>query len=144
MSHRAHTTIRQLIYVSTAVQLMQPGEVVELLRMARARNEELDVSGLLLYADGNFIQVIEGAPVHVEQLFRRIKRDPRHGRFIVLLDHMAEHRDFDGWRMGFEQPSMREMRELIGLADLNHPDAALRLLDSFRRTILHRFPSGLP
>lgn len=50
----------QLIYVSSAVNLMSEDELLDLLAQSSQRNKRKGVTGLLLYAGGNFIQVLEG------------------------------------------------------------------------------------
>jgi hypothetical protein len=125
---------------------MEEAELLELLEAARVRNGELGITGLLLYAEGNFIQVIEGAPDGVELLYRRIKRDPRHRRFTPLLDHMIESRNFEGWQMGFERIKSEALRQATGVADLmactpsGSKAAAHRLIESFRRATVTRSP----
>jgi len=50
----------QLIYVSAATNRFNPAELRELLRLARLKNQQLDVTGMLLYHEGSFLQVLEG------------------------------------------------------------------------------------
>ena len=55
-----------LTYLSSAVDLWTGAELDELLRQAREHNEEAQITGLLLYAGGNFIQTLEGPDGAVE------------------------------------------------------------------------------
>ncbi|MCA9738410.1 MAG: BLUF domain-containing protein, partial [Gemmatimonadetes bacterium] len=71
-----------------------------LLEGARATNTRLGVTGLLLFHEGSFIQVLEGPPDVVEALYARIETDPRHGGALVLSRGLVEERSFGEWRMG--------------------------------------------
>ena len=54
-------TIRQLVYVSNAKYGLGDRDMESILAASRRNNRALDVTGLLIYADGVFIQVLEGA-----------------------------------------------------------------------------------
>ena len=51
-----------LSYVSSAVRKLDDHELLEVLRVARKNNERLGVTGMLLYHDGNFMQILEALP----------------------------------------------------------------------------------
>ena len=98
----AHATkLISLVYVSSAVKLFSPQELHDLLYRARAKNDRLGVTGMLLYKDGNFMQVLEGADQVVRNLYETIQQDPRHRAAIKLLDYASEERQFANWTMGF-------------------------------------------
>ena len=105
--------LRQLIYVSSAVRLLREPELLEILDVARANNSQLDVTGMLLYAGGSFIQVLEGDAQMVERVVRKIKRDARHRGFLTLLDRVLEERDFEGWNMGFHRVSEQDRKSVV-------------------------------
>jgi hypothetical protein len=93
----------QLIYSSKAEHPFTASELLSLLERARAFNASHDISGLLLYADGRFIQVLEGAPEVIQSLQLRIENDPRHDHVRVLMQRRIAHRDFAEWHMAFRQ-----------------------------------------
>ena len=133
-------SLRQLVYASAATRSLRDPELLAIVEAARARNAELDVTGMLLYAEGAFVQVLEGEPKTVEKLLRRIRRDERHRRFLILLDRMTDERAFEGWSMGFQQVTLQEIDQIAGYYDWSvemptrrRNAAALRLIDSFRR-----------
>ncbi len=49
-----------LICVSTAVVPMRDKDLVELLHSCRLQNGRSNITGMLLYKDGHFMQVLEG------------------------------------------------------------------------------------
>lgn len=79
-------SIYQLLYVSGAVGRPTEEEVEQILAVSRRNNAELGVTGMLLYADGAFIQVLEGEESTVKTLSHRISRDPRHRNYMVLCE----------------------------------------------------------
>ncbi len=90
-----------LIYVSSAVKLMNHDELLLLLDQARKKNQELGATGMLLYQEGNFMQMLEGEKEIVLDLYEAIKKDDRHrGVIKVLTDEIGE-RNFKDWSMGF-------------------------------------------
>ncbi len=93
--------ILRLVYVSSAVRLMKDHELAEILRAAHRHNRTNGITGLLLYREGNFIQVLEGEPEQVEATFARIERDPRHHQVLVLSREFHSGRVFAEWAMGF-------------------------------------------
>ena len=91
-----------LIYVSTAVTPMSKRDLLDLLHQSRARNERHRITGMLLYKDGHFMQVLEGDEADVMEIFADIEIDRRHKSVDVLRTEYIRHRDFPDWTMGFE------------------------------------------
>ena len=59
------------VYVSSATRHLSEDENIGILRSAREHNEKSGVTGMLLYRDGNFMQVLEGPAGVVDSLFFR-------------------------------------------------------------------------
>ncbi len=116
----------QLIYISRASSSLQPQELVELLAQSRNGNDEIGVSGMLLYKDGHFLQVLEGEEAAVRGLAERIARDRRHTNVTFLVETTITVRDFPDWSMGF-----REDKGGIRLAGYNHFFQSDLSLESF-------------
>jgi hypothetical protein len=72
-----------------------------ILETARRENARLGVTGLLLYHDGCFFQVLEGEEADVRAVYARIARDPRHSGLILLQQTRAAARCFPEWSMGY-------------------------------------------
>ena len=106
-----------LTYLSSATSLMDEHQLTELLAVIRLKNEALGITGVLLYADGNFVQTLEGPDDVVESTFARILVDPRHRGVLVGLRQQLEERQFPDWSMGFRALSPEEARELPGFTD---------------------------
>ena len=92
-----------LVYVSSAAGELSTEELVFLLKQSRERNSRQHITGMLLYAGGNFFQVLEGKQKDVEEIYAAIVKDPRNKGNIVLLKEKIEQRTFPDWSMGFKQ-----------------------------------------
>jgi hypothetical protein len=104
----------QLIYVSSAAYLFSTCELLELLKTCRANNGPKDITGLLLYKEGNFMQVLEGRQETVQLLHAKIARDPRHRGMLTLWQGPIATRQFSGWSMGFRDLASPEIQALPG------------------------------
>jgi Sensors of blue-light using FAD len=135
-----------LVYVSSAASLFSEEELMDLLKKAREKNRTLDITGMLLYKDGNFMQLLEGPKDAVLALVAKIKLDPRHRGFIALLQEERIEREFSGWEMGFQKLDDRTSLEIPGYSHffdlplsseefLQSPSKALKLLLNFKKTM---------
>lgn len=97
--------MRQLLYVSNTSRDTTPAALDRILAVSRANNVLVGVTGLLLYIDGGFLQILEGEERCVRELYTRICADKRHWEARLLLDREVEAPAFLGWSMGFESPS---------------------------------------
>ena len=77
---------------------------------------------MLLYKDGNFMQVLEGDEDTVRALSTKIADDPRHRGLITLLQGPREERQFPDWSMGFCDLASAEVLSIPGYNEfLNTP-----------------------
>ncbi len=90
-----------LSYVSAASRRFDEGDLKALLVATRARNARRSLTGMLLYHEGSFLQVLEGPAATVDEAFERIARDPRHERVTVLRRRSIDERSFAEWHMAF-------------------------------------------
>jgi len=137
-----------LIYISTAVRPMGQEDLVEILTKSRDNNFRNKITGLLLYADGNFIQVLEGSHEDVLSTYYSITMDVRHKNVIKLISDPLNRRVFPKWSMGFVALSPEKLKELEGYinpesemfnASTSHP--AIAVLKAFIES--NRLTSGL-
>lgn len=91
----------QLIYVSNAQNEMATAELESLLAVAARNNSACGVTGMLLYAHGSFLQILEGEATAVDTTFAHICRDPRHTNIFILAREAIGERSFARWSMGF-------------------------------------------
>jgi hypothetical protein len=92
----------QLCYASTATREMPRQALFDLLTEARRYNTKAGITGLLLYQNGQFLQVLEGEADPVRALFKRICNDKRHTRIALLFEELVSERQYPDWSMGFQ------------------------------------------
>ncbi|HEY8357653.1 MAG TPA: BLUF domain-containing protein [Ramlibacter sp.] len=126
----AAPNLHRLLYVSSAVMRMSSAELEELLEEARAANAVNDVTGVLLYADGNIMQMLEGPRDNVQETFERISRSRRHKGVIVLLDSAVPERVFSTWSMAYSQATWAQLAE-VQEACRRSGDAAIKVIQGF-------------
>ena len=91
----------QIFYVSRATSLFDGSAIEALLQRSRRSNEDLRITGCLLFSGRCFAQVLEGERSAVVALARRIARDPRHADVRVLHEGGRVEREYSGWAMGY-------------------------------------------
>lgn len=90
-----------LVYKSTAIRVFTDAEIKELLNKARIRNKENNVSGILVYCDGFFLQYLEGPESNLAAIYNSIKKDNRHNNIRELSYKNIEKREFSNWCMAY-------------------------------------------
>ncbi|TDL45304.1 BLUF domain-containing protein [Microbacterium oleivorans] len=98
----ADDTVFSVVYSSTATEPFNDDALGELLQQCRSANAQRDITGMLLYRNGRFIQILEGPEQAVRETMGKIERDPRHDHLRVLIDEFTEDRNFAEWTMGYE------------------------------------------
>jgi hypothetical protein len=101
------TDLYHLVYLSTTTNAFSEDDLTDILAASRRNNPERDITGMLLYSEGGFIQVLEGPKEHVLDLYERIEQDPRHSSTVMLAEGSIEERSFSEWEMGFQKVDAR-------------------------------------
>lgn len=106
-----------LIYTSVATQPFTEEELVELLRQSKTNNQSQGITGLLLYREGLFMQLLEGPEERVRACYQKICSDPRHRDILLLLEKPSEERFFGDWAMAFQKvETAHEERDIEGFS----------------------------
>lgn len=107
----------ELSYLSEAVSDMSFLGLMRLLESARAFNQTNGISGILLYDNQQFGQIIEGERASVMKAWKRIQEDKRHHRIELLEIREISERSFPDWLLRFyggetltrDYPALAEM-----------------------------------
>ena len=67
-----------IVYISKAARSLGHDDLERLLESARRRNIQEGITGVLLYADGSFMQYLEGPADALMRVYAIIKTDPLH------------------------------------------------------------------
>lgn len=142
VSTKGSTLLHSLLYISTAQVLFTPPRMEELLTASRQSNARHQITGLLLFQDGAFMQFLEGPATAVERLYRKIKVDERHFAVVTISEGEVSARRFPNRPMDFRNLRDRAVRQLPGFAEfsetslsmsefIDEPDRAMQLLSLF-------------
>ena len=134
----------RLMYVSSAVEELPDRVLDDILRSALRHNAQQDITGMLLYCGGNFMQVLEGEEAAVKETYQRLCEDPRHRDIYLLAQSPIAARDFSAWSMGFRRLSPDDAADHPGYAPFltqgfaafridARPGQALEMLQRFSR-----------
>ncbi|UOR06931.1 BLUF domain-containing protein [Hymenobacter aerilatus] len=115
-------TLHHLMYQSRATAPMGDAELTQLLTQSRAFNAAHNLTGILLYSQGNIIQLLEGPETGVRTVFTRIVRDARHTGIIKLADGPVGQRLFAQWTMGFRTATPTDFATFLGYINPEHTE----------------------
>ena len=87
----------QLIYISSATKSLVREEFLELVAQSQNNNDALGITGVLMYKDGNFMQVLEGEQEVIAKLYASIKADPRHTLVSIIQEGPISLREYPDW-----------------------------------------------
>lgn len=136
-------TLIHLIYASVATQEFSHADLEALLAQSRKANKETGLTGMLLYSQGSFFQVVEGEAEAVERLYVKLCADPRHTQLTVIVREPIARRSFRTWSMGFSNASSQELATIPGLNDFFQSGSCLQQLDAGRaKKLLSAFARG--
>lgn len=130
--------MRCVVYISLEARRLERGEILDILRLSRVNNTVRGITGVLLYHDGLFLQVLEGEDAALECLLTVLRHDRRHKDIRILLDEAIGQRHFPNWSMGWVEADRlsAEDRWLCRPLDCPLPDLqADQLADRIRRLV---------
>jgi len=90
--------LKRVIYVSEKTDFSETclNSIID----SSERNNPKDlVTGSLLSGSNSFLQLVEGPPLSVDNLFLKISKDNRHKNIVKLCDEMIRDRLFSSWSM---------------------------------------------
>jgi uncharacterized membrane protein (DUF373 family) len=133
----------QISYISSATEPWSTQELLRLLQQCRENNAGNGVTGMLLYGNATFLQVLEGEEKVINDLVDKIRTDPRHTNVQILHRRTIQRRQYSDWSMGFKRVSDKELQHVEGLRDfgekdfnpeylLQHGSVIQSLMDHFR------------
>jgi hypothetical protein len=106
-------TLFRLVYFSRIAANERPRIAVtvqDILSVSQQRNAGAGITGLLIAANGYFVQALEGDRVSVEAIFSAISKDPRHNLPAIVLQGVTSERVFGGWAMAARSLTRHDAR----------------------------------
>ncbi len=135
-----------LVYASRATISFNDEMLKALLEKARENNGARNITGMLLFREGLFVQALEGQEEEIVRLFDKICKDKRHAEVIQIYLKPIQERSFPEWSMGFNRFDEKSGELIEGYTNFlsaatpeffqGHPSYAKALLDNFRKDVL--------
>jgi hypothetical protein len=132
----------RFIYLSAESWPLTQADIDDILLASRRNNTADGITGLLVFHDGRFLQVLEGEKEAVSACVARIRKDPRHDAIFRVENGPVEARAFEGWQMGFARPDdlPEELREAaFSIYELVQPNSPSRGDDPHVRQVVRNF-----
>lgn len=123
----------ELIYTSIASREMNNEDLNNILTVSRDKNKRLGITGILLYQNRTFIQLLEGEKEEVCDLYKTIQEDDRHMRVTTFWESEIELRNFAQWSMAFAK--------LIDIKDFDPEVVSMFLDKGFTNELLSNNPN---
>lgn len=120
--------IIRTVYLSTAVGVLRADELDRIWLRAKAANAGAGVTGLMLFHQGVFLQVLEGPAAGVASLMERIRRDRRHSGIVILESGEVSERAFASSPMHYISARNLSAGEKQAFTDLHQAVSARPLL----------------
>lgn len=135
--------VYQIIYASESSTPMQWDDLEDILEHARICNAAEGITGALVYADGVFLQILEGDRVKVQALMIKIMQDLRHETVTVLRECEMPCALFGSWQMAYVSATPEQVAAWAGLGIapgahevLSSSDEDSHRAEQFTRSIL--------
>ena len=132
----------RLAYISTACDCLKLDDINQILESSKVNNFADGITGILVYCNKHFFQILEGEEKEVKELYEKISIDCRHDNVIKIQEGWVEVRNFGNWSMAFKSYN----KELKYLDNFNneqfysyisnqlmgqHNDVSLKILADF-------------
>ncbi len=134
-------SIYHVLYRSRATHALTEADLQALLVVSRTFNAHHQLTGVLLYSDGQFVQLIEGLEEVVQALYARIQQDPRHTQVVTMSDGPGPQRWFSEWSMAFGHVDATELHHMSQAAETQTLPLLL-IEDPHLQTLLYAY--GIP
>ncbi|MFV3407052.1 BLUF domain-containing protein [Bdellovibrio bacteriovorus] len=129
-----------LVYFSKAAEDLSYTDIREILEVSRRNNARLGITGLLIFRDGYFVQLLEGDEAPVRDVLTAIRDDDRNYSVKVLIEAIGAERLFPDWSMAFHDGDITtassehlvELFESVSASDLSKRALIMPILKKFR------------
>ncbi|MBK8490859.1 MAG: BLUF domain-containing protein [Saprospirales bacterium] len=92
--------MKRITYISRISHPLSIKEIEAIGNISSQNNLQVNITGLLVYFEKLFFQIIEGEDKEVDQLFKKIGKDPRHRDILRLkTEYEVRERLFPTWSM---------------------------------------------
>ncbi len=89
-----------IIYQSIPSDQVSPELIDSITQESINWNSKHNITGILIYHDNRYLQYLEGDEKDVVEVFKMIKKDPRHHSIEPKVMGYTDNRVFSDWSMG--------------------------------------------
>ncbi len=141
--HSSDMSCRQIIYTSRPTAEIDDSVLLNILVRSQVKNDDMGISGLLVFHHGQFMQLLEGDADVVGKLMDTIRQDPRHADVAVLLDRESPKRCMPMWAMAFStsKPMDQTIKEQAFSLSLEEGKSICAAMSGEVGRIFHQFLS---
>ena len=144
-------TVFQLIYRSQAAVPFSEESLLTLLEKCREVNSRQQITGILLYGNGYFLQLLEGnMDVVCDLYYNHIANDPRHKNLTLLYQMPVKARLYPERSMAFRALNPEKNAQIMGFTptlqdaqdsgrDLLAPLRLLEMVEGFALELKSRY-----
>ena len=133
-----HMSIYCLVFTSVATRKISDEDLKGLLDKSRQYNLALNITGMLLYLDPYFMQILEGDESIIDEKFKKISNDEMHHKVSLIYKQPIEERSFSKGTMGFNKIGIEYFEDAENLIEIykndafkKHPKEVIELLKMF-------------
>jgi hypothetical protein len=126
-----------ICYISNQTEPLSDTDLNALFNYILKNNPPREITGILLFNNGIFLQVLEGEKEVLKILYKSIKADKRHHKILTIFNQPIEKRIFSDYNAGFSiLKSKRDLKNLNGYLSLfeekeKYPSNVQELLKPF-------------
>lgn len=91
--------LSELIYISKKKPSCSIEDIEDVLKASLAQNGNKDITGVLLYSQKQFMQILEGDKIEILKLYDKIKKDKMHCKTVMVSLSPIKERYFPGCQM---------------------------------------------
>jgi len=93
--------LQTLCYVSSSTPNLKSEDLEQLFSRTKRNNLKSNISGILIFNSGNFLQIMEGEQKNISKLYKKISKDKKHTNLIKLIEMPLSERLFADYETGF-------------------------------------------
>ena len=126
--------LASIIYISTAHIGLTSEDIDSILENSRVRNSKINITGMLLYCNGTFMQYLEGPTESLDALYSKIELDERHHGVMQYFYRPIESRICSDWSMAYSvapQTFIDEVTQAFLSNESNQNEIVSLLLSDF-------------
>lgn len=131
-----------LVFASATVGEEATKSILKDREHLQKRNNQLGITGILLYENGSFFQVLEGNEKIVNTTYKRILKDSRHENIIKVATFYTNEKQFSEYDTGYASIKTKDLEEIEGFENFFQKNSFLEIKENQLTSLLTAFRSG--